>query len=47
MTPEQEELLAEIQIGLDQADRGLAKPLDVEELIKRCTQKLAQEGIRD
>jgi Arc/MetJ-type ribon-helix-helix transcriptional regulator len=43
----QEELLADIRVGVDQADQGLARPLDVKALIDRCTLKLAEEGIRD
>lgn len=38
---------AEVQVGIDQADRGLVKSLDLEGLIARCTAKLAEEGIRD
>ena len=43
----QHELLADVQCGIDQADRGLARPLDVQALIDRCTLKLAQQGIVD
>jgi Arc/MetJ-type ribon-helix-helix transcriptional regulator len=43
----EEELLSDVRTGVDQADRGLAKPLDVDALIDRCALKLVQEGIRD
>lgn len=43
----QEQLLADVRAGVDQADRGLARPLDVNALIDRCTLKLEQEGIVD
>jgi putative addiction module CopG family antidote len=43
----EEALLAEIGVGIDQADKGLARPLDVSALIDRCTLKLAEEGIVD
>jgi hypothetical protein len=42
-----EQLLADVQIAIEQADRGLARPLDIEALIERCTRKLAEEGILD
>jgi Arc/MetJ-type ribon-helix-helix transcriptional regulator len=41
------QLLAEIRLGLEQANQGLARPVDVQALIDRCTQRLADEGIRD
>jgi Arc/MetJ-type ribon-helix-helix transcriptional regulator len=43
----EEELLADVRTGLDQADLGLAQPLDVSALIDRCALRLAQKGIRD
>lgn len=43
----EEQLLADIRLGLEQADRGLARPVDVQALIDRCTQQLAEEGVRD
>ncbi len=43
----QEQLLADVRTGVEQADRGLARPLDVDALIEHCTLKLAEEGIRD
>ena len=43
----QEQLLADVQKGIEQADQGLARPLEIEALIDRCSQKLADEGIRD
>jgi putative addiction module CopG family antidote len=42
-----EQLLAEVRAGVDQAERGLARPLDVNALIDRCTLRLAEEGIVD
>lgn len=42
-----DELLRDVQVGIDQADQGLAGALDVDELIDRCTRKLAEEGITD
>lgn len=42
-----EQLLADVRAGVDQADRGLARPLDVNALIDRCTARLAQEDILD
>ena len=42
-----EQLLSEVRTGLDQADRGLTRPLDIDALIDRCTLRLAQEGICD
>lgn len=41
------ELLRDVRTGLEQAERGLAQPLDVDALIDRCVLKLSQEGIRD
>lgn len=43
----QEQLLADVRKGIEQADQGLARPLDIEALIDRCSQKLAEEGIHD
>ncbi len=43
----EEALLADVRIGIEQADRGEARPLDVNALIDRCALKLADEGIRD
>jgi Arc/MetJ-type ribon-helix-helix transcriptional regulator len=43
----QEQLLADVRVGVDQAERGLARPLDVNALIDRCALTLADEGIRD
>jgi len=43
----EEQLLADIRLGLEQAIQGLARPVDVQALIDRCTQQLAEEGIRD
>ena len=42
-----DQLLADIAVGTAQAEQGLARPLDINALIDRCTLKLAQEGIRD
>lgn len=39
------QLIAEVKTGIDQADRGLSRELDVEALIDRCAQQLAKEGI--
>ncbi len=39
--------LADVAIGIDQADRGLARSLDVNALIDRCTRKLNEDGIFD
>lgn len=41
------QLLAEVRLGMEQADQGLARPIDINALIDRCTQKLAGEDIRD
>lgn len=41
------QLQADVQAGVEAADRGLARPLDVNALIDRCTLKLYQEGILD
>ena len=43
----EEQLLAEVRIGMDQAEQGLARPIDVQALIDRCAQSLAAQGIRD
>ncbi|MEX2112272.1 MAG: hypothetical protein WD845_03760 [Pirellulales bacterium] len=42
-----DQLLSDVQIGIDQANLGRAGRLDVNELIDRCTRKLAEEGIVD
>jgi len=42
-----DELVTDVQIGVEQANRGQTGPLDVTALIDRCTRKLAEEGIRD
>jgi len=41
------ELLADVRAGLDQADRGLARSLDIDALIDRCASKLSAEGVPD
>lgn len=43
----QQQLLSDVRIGIEQADQGLARPLDVNALIDRCSAKLAEEGIHD
>ena len=40
----EKQLQADVQVGLDQADRGLARPLDANALIDRCTLKLAEQS---
>jgi Arc/MetJ-type ribon-helix-helix transcriptional regulator len=47
LTARQEQLLADIGIGINEADQGLARPLDINALIDRCSVQLAEEGIRD
>jgi len=47
LTARREQLHADVQLGIDEAARGLAGPLDVEALIERCTERLAAEGIAD
>jgi len=42
-----EQLLSDVQTGIQQADQGLAQPLDIDALIERCTLNLADEGIVD
>jgi putative addiction module CopG family antidote len=42
-----DQILADVNIGIAQAEQGLARPLDVNALIDRCTQTLAHEGIGD
>jgi hypothetical protein len=42
-----QQLLADVRTGIEQADQGLARPLDVDALIDRCSLKLAEEGILD
>ena len=41
----EEQLIADVQLGTKEADLGLARPLDVNALIDRCTLRLAAEGI--
>lgn len=43
----QEKLLADVGIGIKEAELGLARPLDANALIDRCSLKLAEEGILD
>ena len=43
----QEQLVADVRKGIEQADQGLARPLDIEALLERCSLKLAEEGIHD
>lgn len=43
----QEQLRADVRVGIEQADRGLVRPLDIAALIDRCTRQLADEGITD
>jgi hypothetical protein len=47
LTARREQLRADVQLGIDEAARGLAGPLDVEALIERCTERLAAESIAD
>jgi putative addiction module CopG family antidote len=42
-----EEFLAAARVGIDQADRGLLKPVDLDGIIARGKVRLAQEGIID
>jgi Arc/MetJ-type ribon-helix-helix transcriptional regulator len=42
-----DQLLSDVQIGIEQANQGRFGRLDVNELIDRCTRKLAEEGIVD
>ena len=42
-----EQLRAELQESIDQADRGLARPLDVDEIKKIVRERLAQQGIHE
>ena len=36
----EEQLIADVQSGIAEADGGVARPLDVEALIDRCTARL-------
>jgi putative addiction module CopG family antidote len=47
LTARRDQLRADVQLGIDDAARGLAGLLDVEALIERCTHRLAAEGIAD
>ncbi len=40
-------LRADVETAIAQADRGEAKPLDIEEVIARGTERLSKEGITD
>ena len=40
-----DQLLADVQICIDQANAKQVRPLDVNDLIDRCTRTLAEEGI--
>jgi Arc/MetJ-type ribon-helix-helix transcriptional regulator len=42
-----DELKRDVQFGVEQADQGRATALNLDELIERCTRKLAAEGITD
>ena len=42
-----EGFLAAGRVGIDQADRGMLKPVDLEGIVARATARLAQEGIVD
>jgi Arc/MetJ-type ribon-helix-helix transcriptional regulator len=42
-----DQLLADVRIGVEQADQGRTGALDVNALVDRCTRKLAEEGIFD
>lgn len=37
-----EQLRADIQIGIDQLDAGLGRPLDIEDVIRRGRERLAK-----
>lgn len=43
----QDQLAADVAVGLEQSRNGLARPLDFEALVQRWTAELADEGIRD
>jgi putative addiction module CopG family antidote len=47
LTSRHEQLLADVREGVQEADQGLVRPLDVEALIDRCALKLAAEGVTD
>ncbi len=40
-----DQLLADVQLGIDRANQGLARPLDIDALIDRLAQKLAENGV--
>ncbi len=42
-----DQLRSDVQVGIEQANQGRAGHLDVNDLIDRCTRKLAEEGIID
>jgi putative addiction module CopG family antidote len=41
------QLVADVQIGIEEADKGLAQPISMDALIERCTRMLSEEGIPD
>ena len=41
-----EDLRKEIRIGMDQADRGEAVPMDVEDMKRRLGRRLAEQAAR-
>ncbi len=43
----QTELLADVHVGLEQSERGLGEPLDLDALLECWSAKLAEEGIPD
>jgi len=42
-----QKLIEDVQLGIEQADQGLLREIDLDEFLARCTAKLAEEGIRD
>lgn len=43
----QEQLVRDVRVGLDQADAGLAKPLDVDDLLRQWTERLSSSAITE
>jgi len=41
-----QQLLADVQTGIDQADQGLARPLDLDALVDRCIHRLVGQAPR-
>lgn len=37
-----QQLVSDVQTGIDEADQGLARPLDLDALIQRCSLKLTE-----